>query len=575
MDTLPDHPPKATPTTESAKPPTAFHTIDAIHAVRIPLSREDWDALQPKRALGFLQMDFPERAARIRVDGREVPVVLRFKGNGTYMASGAFLKRPFKIAPVKPAVDLGPGLPTRLNLNNNIMDGSGIREAMAYALFRDIGVPAPRTAFAQVVLDVPGLAKEKVLGLYTVAEQVDDRFFERIWGLRPTLVLKPENATGLPKPKDWATAEKMFDPKGKPTKADKARFLEFLDLIHDADDRTFAARIAEFLDIPSFARFLAGTVVSASLDSILALGHNYYLVLHPRDGKFRFLPWDLDLAFGGFPVVGADPIRLSIDQPAVERERLIERFLAVPAARTEYRAACSQAAAWLERARPMERRLAASVARIIAREDRTTVAGGIPGMGGLPGPGGPGGFGPPPGGGFGPPPGGFGPPPGGFGPPPGGRGGFGPPGGGAGGRRPGPGFGAPGGNPFQAVPVGKFLAERPVHVRAQLAGKEKGERPRGFPDFGGPGGGGFDLSGMVAMGLDQFLTAGIGSPDAKAWDAAWEKRLRAMDRGGDGTVDANEWKQAIDAVYGGMPAFARILPNQLLESMVIQIAAFG
>ena len=534
--------------TQGKSAAASFFETERIHVVRIHLEKDEWDALQPKRSLGFLQMDFPERAATIRIDGREVPVSLRFKGNGTYMASGMVLKRPFKASPVKPAADLGPGLPTRLNLNNNIMDDSGIREAMAYAMFRDLGVPAPRTAFAQVVLDVPGLARDKTLGLYTIAEQVDDRFFERYDGIRPTLLLKPENATGLPKPKDWKAAEAMYDPKGKPTDRDKARFLEFLDWIHESDDRTFARRLPEFLDVAAFARFLATTAVSSSLDSILALGHNYYLMLHPRDGRFRFLPWDLDLAFGGFPVVGADPVRLDIRRPAVERERLIERFLGVAAARTEYQAACAQAAAWLERAGPLRRRLAARVAALRAKEDRTPVPGGVPGMPGFP-----------PGGGFGPPAGGPG--PGGFGPPPGARSGPGGP----------PGFGKPGANPFQAVSVEKFLAERPVRVRAQLAGKETGERPKGFPDFGGPGGpggpGGFDLASMVALGLDGFLGGPVGTPDRDAWRAAWEKRLRAMDTNGDAVVSGDEWKKAIDTAYAGQPAFARILPDQVRRAL--------
>ena len=56
----------------------------------------------------------------------------------------------------------------QLNLHNSVRDPSFMNEAVAYRLFRDGGVPASRTAYARVLLTVPGKYDRKYLGLYDV-----------------------------------------------------------------------------------------------------------------------------------------------------------------------------------------------------------------------------------------------------------------------------------------------------------------------------------------------------------------------------------------------------------------------
>ena len=50
------------------------------------------------------------------------------------------------------------------------------------AAFRDAGVPAPRTALAEVTLSVPGKHDKAFLGLYTVVEGVDAEFLASRFG---------------------------------------------------------------------------------------------------------------------------------------------------------------------------------------------------------------------------------------------------------------------------------------------------------------------------------------------------------------------------------------------------------
>ena len=371
---------------QQAATPPPFHTREAMHEIRIELTKAQWDAMQPERT-GGMDSEYPEERAKVTIDGRDLDVAIRFKGNASYRSSQGSFKRPFKIDVNKFIKTQTVNGETTINLSNNAMDPSGIREAIAYTVFRKLGVVCSRTAFAKVTLNIPGTAENKVLGLYTSSEQLDTDFLKTAYGTAPTLVLKPEGVHNMPYGDDWAPYEKTYDSKGKPSDADKQHFMAFTKFVHEASDTEFAAKLGTYLDIPQFAKFLAGTVVTGSLDTILMMGHNFYIVRNPKSGKYEFLPWDLDLAFGGFPGGGIDATQLSIEKPVGDREILIKRFLAVPAAKASYLAACKAAVTILEGISSDIDLLTERVAPVKKLEEITQGPGGGPG-----GPGGPGGF---------------------------------------------------------------------------------------------------------------------------------------------------------------------------------------
>jgi NAD(P)-dependent dehydrogenase (short-subunit alcohol dehydrogenase family) len=103
------------------------------------------------------------------------------------------------------------------------------------------------------------------------------------------------------------------------------------ELIDRADDATFNQKIGEFLDIDAFLRFAAVNSVISNFDGFFAGAHNYFLYLNPKDDRFHFMPWDLDVTFGGHPFISGDQSDWSIAQPYMGRNRLTERVLAVKA----------------------------------------------------------------------------------------------------------------------------------------------------------------------------------------------------------------------------------------------------
>jgi len=331
--------------------------LTRLHQVELTIAADDYAAMNPPPSFapgfgagtavrgadagaGNFNFDFKYVSATVQIgDQTFANVGLRYKGSGTYLVSQFRAKRSFKL-------DFDRNDPNqrfhglaKLNLNSGAMDPTVAREALAYAVFRAAGVPAPRTAFAEVTLHVPDRYEAEYLGLYTVVEQVDERFLQAHFGEGSGLLLKPEGIRGLPYfGDDVAKYQTIYIPKDEPKPADMKRLVEFTRLVNEADETAFRDRIREHLDVDSFVRFLAVNAMLASLDGFVGMGHNYYLYLSPATGRFVFMPWDLDLAFGGFAMYGSPEqmADLSLEHPHVGENKLIDRLLAMPEVKAAY-----------------------------------------------------------------------------------------------------------------------------------------------------------------------------------------------------------------------------------------------
>ncbi|HEY2911200.1 MAG TPA: CotH kinase family protein, partial [Gemmataceae bacterium] len=279
-----------------------------VWKVELRLSAENWQAMQPKgggppgfgpggpmrpqpgggppRPQGFkFTYEFPyvRGAASFEADTL-ADLGIRFKGNGTYMMSAGGIKRPFRLD-FNRFTDGGQyrGLKA-LSLSNNVMDASRIREAAAYDAFRAAGVPAPRTTFVELALQVPGRFDHQTLGLYTAVEPIDKTFLKRHFKNAKGLLLKPENLrNGLEYfGEEWKPYAEMYGAKSEPTDAEKRRLIALARLINRSDDAAFQKEIGSYLDIDNFLRFLATTAFLAHYDSFIGFGHNYLLYLNPE-----------------------------------------------------------------------------------------------------------------------------------------------------------------------------------------------------------------------------------------------------------------------------------------------------
>jgi hypothetical protein len=290
---------------------------------------------------GVLGFDFEWTRADLEFSGLSFTNVgARIKGNGTYLGSLYGDKRAFKVDLNKFAKGQKLGGMDELAFNNLVVNQSFMSDALGYEFFRDAGVPAPRTAFTWMTVTVEAKWTNRPFGLYALVEPVDGRFAHERFGGR-TPIFKPVTYRLFEHLGDeWPAYADIYDLKTHATAEQERRVIEFARLISFASDSELAMRLGEFLDIDEFARFMASQVLLSSYDGIFSTGQNFYVYLDPRSNKFGFIPWDLDLAWGDFFLLGTprQQEQASIWHPWVGENRFLQRVFAADEFRRVYRA---------------------------------------------------------------------------------------------------------------------------------------------------------------------------------------------------------------------------------------------
>jgi spore coat protein CotH len=462
-------------------------------------------------------------------------VAVRYKGNGTWMQSQGSLKRSLKVDLNHFAKGQKLAGVSKLNFHNNVTDASWMNEVLSHRLFRDAGVPAPRTSYARVFLTVRGKYDKEYVGLYSLVEDIDKRFAEENFGAIKGAIFKPVTPNLFADlGGDWAKYKQTYDPKTKLSNQDIQRVIAFCRLVTQAGDAEFTARLGDYVDLDEFARFMAVTVWLADLDGILGPGQNLYLYLHPKTQQFQFIPWDLDHSFGQFGMRGTQEQRenLSIKQPWQGENRFLERVFNVAAFKQLYLARLAEFNGTIFQPERFYRQVDEIAAAIrpavqaegeakLARFDAVVAGESIasPGFGGPPG-------GPRTGGGEG----------------------------GAGPR-----FGGPGGFMPPAKPINAFVKVRAQSVMDQVAGKAEGQTLGEFGSGGRGGPGGFGpgrFLGRVFMealdaNQDGEITRDEFTQGFARWFAAWNTDQSGMLTGEQLRAGIN---QDLSPFRGGPPA---------------------
>ena len=343
---------------------SANHVLD----IRISLTSADWKTMEPKNqgrrrpggppgprrggrpgpGRGGPSTDYTYVKSKIAVDGQVFEDAgLRFKGNSSYRFSSGGMKRPMKIDMNR--FNKGQKLHGRdkLNLSNSALDSAFMKEKLAYGLYASAGLATPGVGWANVTLTIDG--EETPLGVYVIIEQVDKQFLEGNFGeeTKDSLLMKPEVSQWMYLGEDPDAYSEYEIKNGKQNVDQIKRFAELLKLIQDAPKEVFEKEIADRMDLPQLAGYLAATSLLSSLDSYSGAPHNYYLLLDRTDGMLRILPWDVNEAFGTFNR-GSSVEQLvdwDIDRPWVANRPLLERLFATESFPKLYRSAVQKLSA--------------------------------------------------------------------------------------------------------------------------------------------------------------------------------------------------------------------------------------
>lgn len=278
----------------------------------------------------------------------------------------------------------------KISLNNIYADKTYMKEYLSYDLFDFMGVPTPAYAFTNIKLNGNNW------GLYLAVENMEESFIERNFGTTEGNLYKPEsmdmggagegfqergrlfpNVNNQNNPNDnkitnqpsneGAQSNKqpgddrifpgnLLDVKGTDLKyigdepknysnikenailktTNSQEFKKVITMIKNLND---GKNLESYLDVDEILRYFAVNTFLVNLDSYSGgMFHNYYL--YERDGKFKILPWDLNMSFAGFGVnSGTEAINFPIDKPVkgtLEDAPLIGKLLEVPEYKERY-----------------------------------------------------------------------------------------------------------------------------------------------------------------------------------------------------------------------------------------------
>lgn len=290
---------------------------------------------------GVLGLDLPWSTGRVSLGGVVFTnTAVRFKGNGSYLGAMRSYRKPFKLHLSKYQKGQHWAGRSQFSLGNLSADLTCLSDTLGYEFFREAGVPAPRTAFARVFLNIEGVETNRLLGMYVMVENPDADWARDQFGLPDVALFKPvtyELFADLGT--EWSAYDGIYDPKTPISPAQQERVMELARFVTHASEAEFAGRIGEWFDLEAVARFLASEVLLSNYDGFLSNGQNFLLYLEPRSNRFGFIPWDLDHSWGEFPFVGtADQReRASIWHPWIGRHRFLERLFEVEAFKERYR----------------------------------------------------------------------------------------------------------------------------------------------------------------------------------------------------------------------------------------------
>lgn len=274
----------------------------------------------------------------------------------------------------------------KMVVNNMISDASYMKEYLSYDIMSYIGVDAPLFSFANI--NVNG----KAWGLYLAVEDIDSGYLARAKNDEGE-IYKPNNdgnmgaggmgdrqpPEGMEPPSDTVTGtgdansqtantrgeggrgfgrgggmnggtngvslvytddkvssySGIFDnARTKTTEEDEQRVVEALKNLNEGTD------LEKYVDVDAVLKYFAAHNVVVNMDSYTSnMGHNYYL--YENNGKISMLPWDYNMAFGGFQAGSAsEVVNLAIDTPlsgvTMEERPILSKLLEVPEYKAKY-----------------------------------------------------------------------------------------------------------------------------------------------------------------------------------------------------------------------------------------------
>ncbi len=311
---------------------TTLFDTSKVHTINIEM--DDWQ--------GFLDTCTNEEyeTCSVEIDGEVLSnVAIRAKGNTslTQVESYGNDRYSFKIEFDHYDDSINYKGLDKLCLNNIIQDNTYMKDYLTYQMMGYFGVDAPLCSFVNITVNGENW------GLYLAVEAVEESFLERNYGNDYGELYKPDSTGNMggggekpddigERPTNFPTEQgempqmpqqmngdrgggrsmgsddvsliytdnsydsytNIFDnAKTDITDADKDRLIDALKQLNENSN------IDEVVNVEEVIRYFVVHNFVCNFDSYTgSMIHNYYL--YEQDGKMSMIPWDYNLAFGGF-----------------------------------------------------------------------------------------------------------------------------------------------------------------------------------------------------------------------------------------------------------------------------------
>lgn len=301
------------------------HTIDIV--------MDDWD--------GFIDgcEDEEYTSCAVIIDNEAYKNVgIRAKGNTSLSSVSAYGNDRYSFKIEFDHYDSGKtyyGL-DKLSLNNIIQDNTYMKDYLVYQMMGYFGVDSPLCSYVYITVN------GEDFGLYLAVEGVEESFLSRNYGSDYGELYKPDttqtqgggdgdmpdmrnaseppDGTEVPDRRedengiqggsssedvsliysddDYDSYSNIFDnAKINISDDDRDRFIESLKKLNENEN------IEDVVDVDEVIRYFVVHNFVCNFDSYTgSMIHNYYL--YEEDGKMSMIPWDYNLAFGGFSAGG-------------------------------------------------------------------------------------------------------------------------------------------------------------------------------------------------------------------------------------------------------------------------------
>lgn len=217
--------------------------------------------------------------AQMTTNGMTVPVSVRYRGGHTR----SYPKRSYEVVRKNQA----------FHYNAEFDDPSIIRNALSFAFFPLLGVPAPRTK--HVLLMINGQPR----GVYLEIEGVEKLFFRRRNIGASSLFYAVNNSAdfGLYSPETKRLKSSLLS--GYEYRfgyaSERTRLKSFIRGLNSLKGSQGDAFIKSRLDIDNYLSWLAGAVLTGNYDGF---EQNYAIYRSRKTSKLRMIPWDYEGTWG-------------------------------------------------------------------------------------------------------------------------------------------------------------------------------------------------------------------------------------------------------------------------------------